>query len=89
MLEPSFKLFLSFNSFGERITKQAQLNRSEALRIFRDWATAKDKKFANWEDAFAIACNGWIPEARPDVREYPRQPLTPRDKRVSIGLETD
>ena len=62
----------------ERITEQAQLNRSEALRIFRDWATAKEKKFANWEDAFAIACNGWIPEARPDVRESPRQPLTKR-----------
>ena len=66
----------------ERITKQAQLNRSEALRIFRDWATAKEKKFANWEDAFAIACNGWIPEARPDVREQPRQPSTKRDNRV-------
>jgi hypothetical protein len=66
----------------ERITKQAQLNRSEALRIFRDWATAKDKRFTDWNDAFAIACNGWIPEARPDVREYPRQALTKRDNRV-------
>ena len=72
----------------ERITKQAQLNRSEALRIFRDWATTKEKRFTDWNDAFTIACNGWIPEARPDVREYPRQPLTPRDKRVSIGPET-
>ena len=62
----------------DRIPTQAQLNRSEALRIFRDWATTKDKRFTDWNDAFAIACNGWIPEARPDVREYPRQPLTKR-----------
>ena len=62
----------------ERITKQAQLNRSEALRIFRDWATTKDKRFTAWNAAFAIACNGWIPEARPDVREQPRQPSTKR-----------
>ena len=73
----------------ERITKQAQLNRSEALRIFRDWATTKDKRFTDWNDAFAIACNGWIPDARPDVREYPPQPLTKRDKRDCIGPDTD
>ena len=73
----------------ERITKQAQLNRSEALRIFRDWATTKDKRFTDWNDAFAIACNGWIPEARPDVREYPRQPFTTRNETVSIGPDTD
>ena len=73
----------------ERITKQAQLNRSEALRIFRDWATTKDKRFIDWNDAFTIACNGWIPEARPDVREYPRQPLPERDERVAIGPDTD
>ena len=72
----------------ERITTQAQLNRSEALRIFRDWATTKEKRFTDWNDAFTIACNGWIPEARPDVRERPRQPLTKRNETVSIGPET-
>jgi len=73
----------------KRITEQAQLNRSEALRIFRDWATTKEKRFTDWNDAFAIACNGWIPEARPDVREYPRQPFTKRNETVSIGPDTD
>ena len=64
----------------ESIARKYNLEHHGAFKRFRDWATAKDKKFTDWDDAFARACNTWLPEAAPELRLDPEQELYASDR---------
>ena len=64
----------------EAIARKYNLEHHGAVKRFRDWATAKEKKFADWEDAFARACNSWLPEAAPELRLDPERKLYDGDR---------
>jgi len=71
----------------ERITDQARINREEAMRVFREWSLAKEKKYADWEKAFEVACHDWIPRARPHLRESGGDDLLETEKRDETVMD--
>ena len=63
-----------------RITAKANIfDRAAAIRTFRNWAVEKGMRYADWEDAFAVACNKWMFDARPDVFSS-NERFTPRNE---------
>ena len=71
----------------KRITDQARINREEAMRVFREWSLAKEKKYADWEKAFEVACHDWIPRARPHLRESGGDDLLETEKRDETVMD--
>jgi len=64
----------------EAIARKYNLEHHGAVKRFRDWATATRRTSEDWNDAFAIACDSWIPQAAPELRLDPERKLYDGDR---------
>ena len=64
----------------EHIARKYHLEHHGAVKRFRDWATLTDKWFTDWNEAFAVACNGWLPQVAPELRLDPERKLYASDR---------
>ena len=64
----------------EHIARKYNLDHQGAVKRFRDWATASHRGFTDWNEAFAVACNTWLPEVAPELRLDPERKLYDGDR---------
>ena len=49
------------------ISEEAGVDHEKAVRFFKAQAEAKDYRYVNWDKAFALAVNGWLPQNYPQI----------------------
>jgi len=49
------------------ISEEAGVDHEKAVRFFKAQAEAKGYTYANWNKAFALAVNGWLPQNYPQI----------------------
>ena len=49
------------------ICEEAGVDHDKAVRFFKAQAEAKGYTYANWNKAFALAVNGWLPQNYPQI----------------------
>ena len=49
------------------ICEEAGVDHEKAVRFFKAQAEAKGYTYANWDKAFALAVNGWLPQNYPQI----------------------
>jgi len=49
------------------ICEEAGVDHEKAVRFFKAQAEAKDYRYVNWDKAFALAVNGYLPQNYPQI----------------------
>jgi len=49
------------------ICEEAGVDQEKAVRFFKAQAEAKDYRYVNWDKAFALAVNGYLPQNYPQI----------------------
>lgn len=49
------------------ISEEAGVDHEKAVRFFKAQAEAKDYRYVNWDKAFALAVNGYLPQNYPQI----------------------